>query len=64
MEYTRRKPRGVDLMRKLLELLADQEGVEIRYTIEQGGDVLTGTTARGIACDLHHNREGSEKAWR
>lgn len=46
MEFTGRQPRGVDLMRRLLELLADQNGVEISYTTEQGGDVLTGSTRK------------------
>ena len=47
MEFTGHQPRGVDLMRRLLELLADQNGVEISYTTEQGGDVLTGSTKKG-----------------
>ena len=47
MEFTGHQPRGVDLMRKLLELLADQNGVEISYTAEQGGDVLKGSTRKG-----------------
>lgn len=46
MEFTGKKPRGVDLMRRLLELLADQNGVEISYTAEQGGDVLAGSTRK------------------
>lgn len=44
MEYTGRKPRGLDLMRTLLELLAEQEGVEITYTLEQGSETLSGST--------------------
>lgn len=46
MEYTGRKPRGLDLMRTLLELLAEQEGVEIIYTLEQGSETLSGSTNR------------------
>ena len=45
MEYTGRLPKGVDLMRTLIELLADQEGVTIKYTIEQEKDTLTGSTS-------------------
>ena len=44
MEYTGTPPRGVDLMRTLVELLAEQEGVEIQYRIEQDGETLTGNT--------------------
>lgn len=46
MEFTGQKPRGVDLMRRLLELYANQEGVEISYTTEQGGVVLKGSTRK------------------
>ena len=46
MEFTGRQPRGVDLMRKLLELVAAQEGIEISCTIRQGDEVLTGTTGK------------------
>ena len=48
MEFTGRQPRGGDMMRRLLELLADQNGVEISYTTEQGGDVLKGSTKKGL----------------
>ena len=44
--YTGTKPRGIDLMRTLIELLADQEGVEIRYVIAERDERLSGTTRR------------------
>lgn len=31
------KPNGTDLLAKLIELLADQEGVKITFEIEQRG---------------------------
>ncbi len=37
METKEFKPNGVDLLATLIRLLADQEGVEITYTIEQRG---------------------------
>ena len=40
------KPRGIDLMRTLIELLADQEGVNIHYVIEQDGEKISGSTER------------------
>ena len=40
------KPKGIDLMRTLIELLADQEGVEIGYTIEQGDETVNGSTRK------------------
>jgi hypothetical protein len=32
-----KEPNGTDLLATLIKLLADQEGVEITYTIEQRG---------------------------
>lgn len=46
MEYTGTPPRGLDLMRILVELLAEQEGVAINYVIEQNGETLAGSTER------------------
>lgn len=40
------KPRGIDLMRTLIELLAEQEGVNIHYVIEQDGEEVSGSTER------------------
>ena len=56
MEYTGTKPRGLDLMKILIELLADQEGAEIEYEIEQNGEMLKGSTARTKVSDFSHNR--------
>lgn len=39
-------PRGIDLMRTLIELLAEQEGVNIHYVIEQDGEEVSGSTER------------------
>lgn len=33
-----KKPNGADLLRTLVDLLAEQEGVTIKYTIEEGED--------------------------
>lgn len=35
MRNTTQEPKGVDLLAKLLDLLAEQEGVRIEYTIER-----------------------------
>lgn len=32
---TKNEPKGVDLLAKLIDLLAEQEGVRIEYTIER-----------------------------
>lgn len=39
-----KEPRGIDLLKTLIELLADQEGTTIEYVIEQHGEVLKGKT--------------------
>ena len=39
-----KEPRGIDLLKTLIELLADQESVTIEYVIEQHGEVLKGKT--------------------
>ena len=41
-----KEPRGIDLLKTLIELLADQEGVTIEYVIEQHGEALKGTTRK------------------
>ena len=41
---TMKEPRGIDLLKTLIELLADQEGTTIEYVIEQHGEVLKGKT--------------------
>ena len=39
-----KEPRGIDLLKTLIELLADQEGTTIEYVIEAHGEVLEGKT--------------------
>lgn len=36
MQITGTRPTGESLMRTLVDLLADQEGLKIKYTIEKG----------------------------
>lgn len=46
--------KGLDAMRAariLVELLAEQEGVQIDYTIEQDGEKLNGSTTRTKVSD-------------
>lgn len=45
-EFTGKIPRGIDLLKTLIELLADQEGVTIEYVIEEHGVVLEGITSQ------------------
>lgn len=36
-----KEPKGTDLLALLIELLADQEGVKIEYTlVDEGGDLI------------------------
>jgi hypothetical protein len=53
-----KEPRGVDLLKTMIELLADQEGLKITYEIKEGvkreyrhkqTDAATSQQARGCA---------------
>ena len=39
-----KEPNGLDLLATLINLLADQEGVEISYVLEQKGETRVGVT--------------------
>lgn len=52
MTYTGTKPKGTDLMRTLIELLADQEGVQINYEVSQQGERITGTTSKAVGMNV------------
>lgn len=41
-----KEPKGKDLLKTLIELLAEQEGATIEYVIESHGEVLKGKTGR------------------
>lgn len=41
-----KEPKGADLMKTLIELLAEQEGFKADYTIEINGEEIHGTTGR------------------
>lgn len=46
MKTTERVPKGSELLKTLIELLADQENVIIKYVIEEHGATIKGTTER------------------
>lgn len=39
-----KEPRGIDLLKTLIELYADQTGVKITYTLVDGEEKLKGET--------------------
>ena len=39
-----KEPRGIDLLKTLIELYADQKGVKITYTLVDGEVILKGKT--------------------
>lgn len=51
----RKEPRGIDLLKTLIDLLAEQEGVKITYEIEE-------STECGTTYHLHEKAESGKHA--